>query len=1056
MNEPTELPDILNSPQWTHEDLAQILEVASAANNVLAATARSQPSAWEETKRAAACRVALGTLHQLQARLITAVQRAAAIGEYQLAVYLCEALGQHLLAHFDNVTVGICSYRTAIQSAQAWGSNLAESRLRSGLASLLVDSCHSRSVVELAKHEVHLASLLIKANTGTADVDEAEELAAGALAKIARRAGDLESAERYAIDAVAVGRQVSDAQTQGMHTWLLAEIIADQGHYQAAQQHFFAAMGLLAAAGDDLGLARVFAARCRLGLHQFRAHDHLVDAVTAVRMLRYLGYPRYLAVAKAWKAVIHHELGQRAEADQERAEALALVRPGTPSALAVQEVLDLPASLPQAAMLTGLRRLDSSTRAAGSPSAPPAVARVLPSQSPWRLVGRAGELDLLTKASDTITVTAPMVVGISGLTGIGKTALALRWAHGVGRDRARFPDGLLHAVLDHGALSPELATSIALDQFLRALGVPVTEIDASSALEAKRALFRRVTAGKRLLMVLDDVVDPEMVPFLLPGSPHSMVIVTSVDALPPCSAGQVEISLDRLSTAVSTTLLANVLGTERVEEERPAARRIAYVCAGIPVALLIVAAGLAPQPTVSLAEVATSLENALSSNDSTLDAVLQVACSWLPEATVRDYRRLSLLPLTTLSPSITAAALGRSTVDEGLELLETLADRGLLTREAPARYCIPDALGPLLHKLAGTAEGLRACNKVISNGITQLGYEAAIVGQRAAGERESLRMWLGNRQSPVGAVPPATQLAGADAYAWLERERISVIQATIAAIDRSNLSLAWMTSVALGRLCLCHGGVPEGMNLLKLATECIRDGAREHDRRKPGRYRTIQVQMLTMFSVVSLCGVRAVPSHDRGEFVQETEQHLHQARQLAGSQQSMVVKALADATRVAQPHLDDREVAETLHRLAIDNAHHGDDQRARGLHTWVLGTIRMAEAKDEEALTAFQTADQLLLDPVDKAAVLLSAAVLFADQRRLDRGIGVLEHAATLLQQPEHADLLAKVHAACALLSGMRNDRRQAIAFRDAALAVLPEAPDDELLAAALKPLEDW
>ncbi|MCK2243712.1 MULTISPECIES: NB-ARC domain-containing protein [unclassified Crossiella] len=1045
------------SPLWTNRDLAAVLEATRSANNALRPMPRRH-SASAAAERAATCATALNSLRQLRPLLTAAVTVAAGNNNHQLAVELAEALGEQVLPHFDCGPVEAYLLQRAIEAARRDRNWLGESRLRLRLTMLLLDSGPDAAALQLINAETARAFYTIEQAGDTADARTAEAVALSVSSLTSLRAGDLEAAQHTVVDAITLARVLKDERRQGEHTVLLAEILAQRGEYRIAQKHLFDALELLAAAGDDLGQGRVFTALCRLALLQGRADLGLPDAATAVRRLENLGYRRYLAVAKSMKSIAHHELGQRAEAEFERAGALDLVTPGTPSARLVQEVLELPARLPSAAMLAGLRRLDASTRPTPASPTPPALARVPPPGAFSVLVGREDELARLTAAGETVTVTGPMVVGISGPAGTGKSALAHRWAYLRGRDTTRFADGCLYAVLNHGALAPEVTTSIALDNFLRALAVPVTEIDAAGTLSAKHALFCWATAGKRLLLVLDDVVDTADLGYLLPASPHSMVLITSREPVPTLCAGQIAISLDALDTASATGLLANTLGPQRVDGERPDAQRIAAGCAGNPAALQILAAGLALQPSTPLATAATALKSALTGDPSAIEAAVTVACSWLPQETVRAYHRLSVLPLTTLTWSIAAAALGSSSAEDAGRLLEELADRGLLTHGVEGHYRIPEALSVVMHQRAYTTLGLAECEAVIRRGITQAAYEAAVAGQHAVGDRENLRQWLPRSQWPTVAIEPNRRFDRLPAYDWLEAERIVITQVAVAATDRGDLSLVWMAAGALGRLCLHHGGVPEAMTVLTMAITCIREALGKLPRSKAARYRLLQADLLVTLSILTLCGLRAVPACDRSTLTGEAERHLHEAHRLSlpGNKLWKLGKLLDSAMRTASTHHADQDVAEALHRLVMEQARQAGKQRPQGQHTWVLGTLLAATGRDEEAVAAFTAAEELLHSAVDKALVLLSAAALFAGQRRLDRAITLLEHAATLLHHLDHAILLATVHAAHALASGMCNIRRQAIASRNAALALLPAETDNEQIRTALKPLEGW
>jgi hypothetical protein len=140
-----------------------------------------------------------------------------------------------------------------------------------------------------------------------------------------------------------------------------------------------------------------------------------------------------------------------------------------------------------------------------------------------------GLLDQLGDGSGTVVISA-----IGGMAGIGKTALAVHWAH---QAAAHFPDGQLYVNLrGFGPTGLPATPAEAVRGFLDALGVKPAQIPA--AVEAQAALYRSMIAGKRLLIVLDNAWDEDQVRPLLPGSPGCLVIVTSRNQLTGLAVAQ--------------------------------------------------------------------------------------------------------------------------------------------------------------------------------------------------------------------------------------------------------------------------------------------------------------------------------------------------------------------------------------------------------------------------------------------------------------------------------------------------------------------------------------
>ncbi|MGW7483451.1 AfsR/SARP family transcriptional regulator [Nonomuraea muscovyensis] len=215
-------------------------------------------------------------------------------------------------------------------------------------------------------------------------------------------------------------------------------------------------------------------------------------------------------------------------------------------------------------------------------------------------VGRVSEVDLLNKVLDergTSADSAPKVIVIVGNAGIGKTALATHWCTAVAPD---FPDGQLHVNMRGFETLPPLDPASALAMLLRSLGVPPQEIPPDLA--AASALFRTRTAGRRMIVFLDNVSDTEQVRPLLPGR-GCIAVITSRNQLRGLVAREaaVRISLPPLDMPDSLRLLASVAGESRISAEDTQARRLADLCDKSPLALRIIGERIARQPDMSLA-----------------------------------------------------------------------------------------------------------------------------------------------------------------------------------------------------------------------------------------------------------------------------------------------------------------------------------------------------------------------------------------------------------------------------------------------------------------------
>ncbi|MEU8112555.1 BTAD domain-containing putative transcriptional regulator [Micromonospora sp. NPDC048947] len=337
--------------------------------------------------------------------------------------------------------------------------------------------------------------------------------------------------------------------------------------------------------------------------------------------------------------------------------------------------------------------------AAPATAAPPRVAAQLPPPVPT-FTGRDAELAAL----DALVDRGGAVV-VSGTAGVGKTALAVHWAH---RAAERFPNGQLYVNLrgfDPAGTPTEPAR--ALHGFLEALGVPVARMPRDT--DTMASLYRTTVAGKRVLVVLDNARDAEQVRPLLPGSPDCLAIVTSRDQLIPLvvTESAQPVPLDLLSPGEARDMLVRRLGERQVAAEPAAADTIADRCARLPIALAIVAARAATNRHFSLASVADELGDldAFRAGDEATDvrAVFSWSCRTLSPPAARLFRLLSLHPGPDVSAPAVASLAGVDGQATG-SLLTELTRANLFTEHTYGRYAFHDLLRAYAASLADEAE----------------------------------------------------------------------------------------------------------------------------------------------------------------------------------------------------------------------------------------------------------------------------------------------------------------------------------------------------------------
>ncbi|MFJ9591873.1 BTAD domain-containing putative transcriptional regulator [Streptomyces virginiae] len=316
-----------------------------------------------------------------------------------------------------------------------------------------------------------------------------------------------------------------------------------------------------------------------------------------------------------------------------------------------------------------------------------AAGYVRPAQLPADIAdfsGRAAELAALTGVLSDPARTALAVAAVSGMGGIGKSALALRVAHLV---KDAYPDGQLYADL-RGTGSDPADPGTVLTSLLGALGVPRREVPPST--EDRARLFRTVLDGRRLLLLLDDARDIAQVKPLLPGAAGCAVVVTSRARLGGLLSGR-HVQLEEFTPAEALGLLRQIVGADRVDREEEAAAALVEACARLPLAVRIVAARLAARPGWTVAHLVARLADErrrlteLRADDLAVAAVFELGHRQLtgPQASV--FRRLAPVSRPGIGLAAAAAALDLAE-PEAEELLEALVDAALLESPEPGRY----------------------------------------------------------------------------------------------------------------------------------------------------------------------------------------------------------------------------------------------------------------------------------------------------------------------------------------------------------------------------------
>ncbi|NKE57042.1 SARP family transcriptional regulator [Lentzea sp. PSKA42] len=438
-----------------------------------------------------------------------------------------------------------------------------------------------------------------------------------------------------------------------------------------------------------------------------------------------------------------------------------------------------------------LQRLHTSILRQDPGLAPPAVRAVkkpmpahLTAQLPPPVPHFSGRHDALRELDTLLGLAAPVVISaVAGTGGVGKTALAVQWAHQHADD---FPDGQLYVNLRGYDVAEPMTPNAALEGFLRTLGFDPAAIP--STVDERSALFRSALAGRRMLVLLDNARSADQVRPLLPGRHGCVALVTSRDDLAGLVArdGAHRLRLERLSEREAVELLRQVLGANRVAAEPAAALDLARRCALLPLALRVAAERAVRRDDVPLAELVTELEDLDVPGDPA--SAVRVVFSWsylaLPGPAGRLFRLLGLHPGPDFDTAA-AAWLAGTDVATARRLLDVLRSAHLVEQTTPDRFQLHDLLRMYARELAerhdDAAERAGAVRRM-AIGYLHTAYRAA------------------DQVNPAMLHLPRPEFSSddpADGLGWLETERrnlVAVIRHTATTEDRR---LAWRLADAL-------------------------------------------------------------------------------------------------------------------------------------------------------------------------------------------------------------------------------------------------------------------
>jgi tetratricopeptide (TPR) repeat protein len=412
------------------------------------------------------------------------------------------------------------------------------------------------------------------------------------------------------------------------------------------------------------------------------------------------------------------------------------------------------------------------------------------------VVGFTGRADQLAQLDSMVpdhagpAGTALAISALAGAAGVGKTALAIHWAH---RVAPSFPDGQLYVDLRGYAPVPPMPPIEALSRFLRALGVPAEQVP--SDVDEAAAMYRSLLTGKRILVLLDNAYDPDQIRPLLPA-PGCLTLITSRDRLAGLIArdGATAIVVDVLSDDEAADLLLRLLGRDRVRAEPGAVKELAGLCGYLPLALRIAAANLITNSYPSIGTYVTCLagdrlDNLEVDGDprTGIRAAFDLSYATLAPAARCLFRRMGFLPGQDLAAGGAAAMLGVEPVAAG-RLLSRLTTAHLAQESRSGRF----ALYTLVRDYAGEKAAAEESKDERQAALGRL-YDYYLRHVDGAGRQlypEMLRL-------PPAVPVPARFKDKADAWEWLDAERSNLVATVVHCATHGPQHVAWQLADGL-------------------------------------------------------------------------------------------------------------------------------------------------------------------------------------------------------------------------------------------------------------------
>lgn len=634
--------------------------------------------------------------------------------------------------------------------------------------------------------------------------------------------------------------------------------------------------------------------------------------------------------------------------------------------------------------------------------APPALSLTPPRQLPGALplfVGRARELERLRAMVENDEANSrggTQVAVIVGTGGAGKTSLALRFAHEV---RTSYPDGQFFIDLRGYSSDDPLPPTTALNRFLRALGIPASDIPHD--IEERVELFRSLTADRALLIVLDNVGTAGQARVLLPGSGDSLVLITSRSRLPTLSRfiGAARIDLGLLDAEDSAALLVSAMRDFR-DAEGSAIAELAALCAGLPLALRIAAERAIVRPSTPLRAVIDGLRQQallLTTDEVTemsdmpaesqpAESVFAWSYRHLPESAARVFRLVGLHPGADFGQDSAAALVAMPALQTG-DYLDTLTGAHLLERTVSGRFQFHDLLRAFAVHAAErqeTAETRQAALRRLADFYVDAIANAA---SRTGEDRASSIAWYDGEKDTIVAIARMAAAQRFDDVSW----RLPVVGEPLFDVERDFEH--WLETAGLGLTAVVRLADPAAEAAVRNTFGAALKGAREYRRAIEQHSAALALfEALGDRQGIARAANRAAVAHLLLREFPEAVEHLHHALDALHPDDPATMRQFV-LGNLAECYLDMGLPEEAL-RIAETLPPAVSPGTADDSHPPVANSVRLIRAYTELGLFAdaerwLEVYDNLTANM--RHQVLLAGAALRLEQGRLEEALAHYE-----------------------------------------------------------------